>query len=83
MSTAPELTPARRRALEVLVGGPVARYSNETDGAQGLIYWQSADWLLENNYAYRGGPHKQELRPTSDGLARARAEGITVAAVNR
>ena len=52
--TAPalNLTPARRRALEVLAATHprAARYSNLTAipeaPAVGLVYWQSADWLL-------------------------------------
>ena len=51
-----KLTPARRSGLEVLAITGYADYSNETKVQPrgdfgGRIYWQTADWLLENGYA--------------------------------
>jgi len=48
-----KLTPARRRALNVLAAGHrdgrALRVSNETNDA--CVYWQSADWLVANGLA--------------------------------
>lgn len=78
MSTKTKLTKARHGALAVLNGGP-ARYSNLTiiertsDGqASRNVYWESADWLIDNGYAERaaGG----EVIITERGRDRYRAE---------
>jgi hypothetical protein len=76
------LTPARRRALEVMAAvhpRPV-RYSNATalTSGAGLVYWECADWLTghEPNLAQlvdSGG-----LVLTAAGLAACRANGIEV-----
>jgi len=73
--SAPKLTEARRAALEVLEQGP-ARYSNATEhhqppvsGLAGTVYWQSADWLLENRLAAMQScpPHGECLVITAAG----------------
>lgn len=52
------MTPARLRALQVLDQFGTARYSNVTTdmahrviGATPCIYWQSANWLIEQGFA--------------------------------
>lgn len=45
------MTPAQRRALEIVAAHSVnpsglrARVSNTTDRARGLVYWAHADWM--------------------------------------
>lgn len=57
-----KLTPARRRALLVLMDrhdvGRSARVSNTTDVGEGLVYWQSVAWLRDAGLAegIAGGP---------------------------
>ncbi len=55
MTTTALLTPARRRALEVLAATHPrpARVSNTTAAPPGaaLVYWQSADWLTAEGLA--------------------------------
>jgi len=72
-----KLTPARRRALEVLAkaekSGHDVRISNVTNAA--CVYWQSADWLISNGlaelYAY------DHIRFTSAGRDIAAAVVVT------
>lgn len=66
-----KLTPARRRALEVVANpGPLraALVSNVTDRAKGFVYWQSADWLVAEGLAEWTAP-RLRLRPTERGRA--------------
>ncbi len=55
MDTTTLLTPAKRRALEVLAATHPrpARVSNTTARTAGvaLVYWQSADWLTAEGLA--------------------------------
>jgi hypothetical protein len=72
-----KLTPARRRALEVLTaaerdGRPV-RISNETNDA--AVYWQSAAWLQQNGLAVSTwSPQGQRIQLTDAGR---HAAGVT------
>lgn len=65
-----KLTDSRRRALAALVSAHPgsARVSNETVIELGYVYWQSADWLLNEGLArdaYGGGALGYEgLRPS-------------------
>lgn len=77
---APKLTPARRRALEVLADrhrkGRCARVSNTTDLDEGLLYWQSAEWLVAQGLAEPigaelGWPSNTYLRITPAGIEAA------------
>lgn len=80
------LSPARRRALEVLAETHPRPgcYSNATLPAvpvsrpSALVYWQSADWLIAAGLAefYTGGVNKLALTPA--GLLACDAAGITV-----
>lgn len=47
------LTAARRNALHVFTWHSQARYSNETSPGRGLIYWQAADWLVDQGLVVR------------------------------
>jgi hypothetical protein len=79
------LTPARRRAIEVMaaIHPRPARVSNTTmsntttrTGGAGLVYWQSADWLVEQGLAQAtdsGG-----LVLTAAGVAACADNGIEV-----
>lgn len=55
MTTTALLTDAKRRALEVMAATHPrpARVSNATarTAGAGLVYWQSADWLVEQGLA--------------------------------
>lgn len=51
----PKLTPARRRALEVLHQHGTARVSNVTDPDRDYVHHQVADWLVEAGYATFAG----------------------------
>lgn len=45
-------TPGRRKALQVVaLHDGAARISNSTDPKKGLVYWQSAAWLVAAGYA--------------------------------
>lgn len=81
MTAQPKLTPARLKALQVLVVNEDANhfvmYSNQTD-LRGSIYWQTADWLLDVGYAARR--HGKALILTDAGRDRAKAEGLQEAA---
>lgn len=63
-----KLTAARERALHVLSGGS-ARVSNVTlrrgDGPVRLVYWQCADWLVDNGLAVKASPVAWQL-PTTE-----------------
>lgn len=59
-----KLTGARRRGLEVLArrgigtrvdpdGNGLTRISNVTDPRKGFIYWQTGNWLLEEELVER------------------------------
>jgi hypothetical protein len=51
-----KLTPARRGGLEALAARPTAaRRSNRTDWEHGYVYWQTADWLVDQDLARRTG----------------------------
>lgn len=77
-ATAPKLTPARRKALLVLMDrhdvGRTGRVSNTTDVAEGHLYWQSAAWLVAEGLAAGidggpgGGPSHVYLRITPAGV---------------
>ena len=84
-----KLTPARRRGLEVLAAVQHAnrhkrperqrcRYSNETvllsDGKEGVIYWQTVNWLEQEGLAARVG--FSEVRLTAEGVKLAKAEKL-------
>lgn len=78
--TTPLLTPARRRALEVMAATHPrpARVSNSTTRTVGvaLVYWQSADWLIAQGLACAvdsGG-----LVLTAAGVIACRAAGVEV-----
>lgn len=49
-----KLTPARQRGLDVIAACEPrdARESNVTDLRLGLVYWQTARWLVEHGLAY-------------------------------
>lgn len=53
-----KVTPPRRRGLAVLArfDGPrsprTARVSNTTDAELGYVYWQTANWLVDEGLAY-------------------------------
>ncbi len=75
MTTRLKLTPARRKALEVLAErhakGRSGRVSNITNAGEGLVYWQSANWLVDQGLAEPvGGRHEYfvYLRITEAGL---------------
>jgi hypothetical protein len=80
MATTTLLTPARRRALEVLAATHPrpARVSNATTKAAGaaLVYWQSADWLVEQGLA--SATDAGGLVLTAAGVIAAKAAGIEV-----
>lgn len=83
--TTPLLTPARRRALEVLAATHPrpGRYSNETkigsDTRAPLIHWQAADWLVDQGVVVAAGiPGSPQLQLTDAGLIACRAAGIEV-----
>jgi len=61
--TVPKLTPAARRALDVVAAHDgTARESNITDPDRGLVYWQSVRRLFDLGLIdYRFGP---KLGPT-------------------
>jgi hypothetical protein len=77
------LTPARRRALEVMaaIHPRPARVSNVTAGpvrgerASALVYWQSVDWLRSQGLVTGPGV---ELTLTAAGLAACAENGIEV-----
>jgi hypothetical protein len=70
------LTPARRRALEVVARhGDFGRESNVTDLDRGLVYWQSADWLVSEGVCSWYGSTRM-LGLTAYGREVARAEGL-------
>ncbi len=77
MTTTPLLTDAKRRALEVMAATHPrpARVSNATVNVAGaaLVYWQSADWLVDQGLAQAtdaGG-----LVLTAAGVIAAKAAG--------
>lgn len=71
------LTEARRRGLEVLLDRR-GRRSNETNRQVGYVYWQTADWLVENGYAeVIAGTAGYCLALTKKGRELARAEGVS------
>lgn len=77
------LTPARRRALEVLadVHPRAGRYSNSTGRSeQGVarVYHQTADWLIEQGFVERHGAGMAKLSLTAAGLDACRDAGIPV-----
>jgi hypothetical protein len=80
MVTTTLLTPARRRALEVLAATHPrpARVSNTTTRTAGvaLVYWQSADWLVAEGLA--GATDGGGLVLTAAGVIACRAAEIEV-----
>jgi hypothetical protein len=80
MATTTLLTPARRRALEVLAATHPrpARVSNTTARPAGaaLVYWQSADWLIAEGLA--SATDTGGLVLTAVGVIASRAAGIEV-----
>jgi hypothetical protein len=80
MATTTLLTPARRRALEVLAATHPrpARVSNTTARPAGaaLVYWQSADWLIDEGLA--SATDAGGLVLTAAGVIAAKAAGIEV-----
>lgn len=70
--SAAKLTRPRRQGLAVLLDWSPAcvRRSNVTDLGAGYVYWQTADWLVAQGYAYfpSGSDH---LMLTPDGAALA------------
>ncbi len=79
------LTPARRRALEVLAAAHPrpGRYSNETkrggDTNVALLHWQAADWLVDQGLVVAAGmPGAPQLTLTTAGIIAAKAAGIEV-----
>lgn len=70
-----KLTKARLGALAVLNGGP-ARYSNLTCITAGgrNVYWQSADWLIDNGLAARDEEDSGIVWITDAGRAHLRLE---------
>ena len=85
MTAQPKLTGARANGLAVLAATKRARVSNATDHERGFVYWQTANWLRQNGYAYLVDRLEgaERIAITTDGLTRARAEGIDVAEVHR
>ena len=84
--TSTKITPARRSALEVLVSHSNPRVSNSTEGDLGLIYWQTAEWLLEHGYAERRNSRSSidnYLRPTSAAFDLAATLDVEVAQPKR
>lgn len=82
MTTTALLTPARRRALEVLAASHPrpGRYSNSTamsvEGAKvALLHWQAADWLICEQLVTC---INEMVRLTPAGLIACRAAGIEV-----
>ena len=64
-----QITPARKRALTVLLDAKLddrlpLRISNETNAA--CVYWQSAVWLVENGLAE--SPDPEHITLTAAGL---------------
>ena len=86
-AAAVKLTPARRRALLVLMDrhdvGRSGRVSNTTDVNEGLVYWQSVSWLRQAGLARGindrcGGESAAYVRITEagiDALASAYGDG--------
>lgn len=74
------LTEARRRGLEVLLDrrGRRRLVSFERNAHVGYVYWQTADWLVENGYAeVIAGTAGYCLALTKKGRELARAEGVS------
>ena len=69
----PRLTPARRKALARLFVDRQAKISNFT--GQGRIYWQVAEWLVDNGYARKATVAHLEI--TAEGDRRA-ALGLNI-----
>lgn len=72
-AAAEHLTPARERGLRVLTITGYADYSNRTVAERrgdfgGRIYWQTADWLIDNGLA-----KTPDRRPTDTQLQITRA----------
>lgn len=73
-----KLTKARRAGLAVLASRTKDRCfrSNVTTPAVGYVYWQTADWLIDNGYVEYVPPGRYVIRLTAAGLDLARAEGL-------
>ena len=72
------LTSARAKALFVLTEGP-ARRSSYATSYSGLVYWQSADWLVEHGLATIAN-YGREVTITDLGrwVLRRRLDGVSL-----
>jgi hypothetical protein len=69
------LTKPRRRALLTAAAHDHVRVSTTTDADRGLVYWQTADWLVRIGIAtYWPGRGYLELNDDGKRLAREIAE---------
>lgn len=62
------MTKTRAKGLQILARWGRCRRSNVTSEITGYLYWQTADWLVDCDYATTAGEY---IAITEDGRARA------------